>query len=66
MNTLAESQHYIIYKEYEYHIQTKQWKEWGRNKEGAEIWVDSIRYISNDIIEIITEDGTISKVDISH
>ncbi len=54
------------FKEYEYHTQTEQWKEWGRNKEGAEIWVDSVRCISHNIIEIITEDGDINKIDVFH
>lgn len=54
------------FKEYEYHTRTEQWKEWGRNKEGAEIWVDGIRCIGHNTIEIITEDGDIYKIDVYH
>lgn len=53
------------FKEYEYNTRTEQWIEWGRNNEGAEIWVDSIRCISNDTIEIITEDEIINNFELS-
>lgn len=52
------------FREYEYHTQTKQWREWGRNSAGAEIWVESIRYIDNKTIEIIAESGDIYQLNI--
>ena len=45
------------FMEYEYHKQTKQWKEWGRNNET--IWIESIKYIYGSMLEIETESGKI-------
>lgn len=53
------------FKDYEYYIKTKQWKEWGRGSENTEIWVNSIRFIDSHIIEIVTEDGNICKLNIN-
>lgn len=52
------------FKDYEYHIRTRQWREWGRDSGGMEIWVNSIKYIGDDVIEIVAEDGNISKLNI--
>lgn len=51
------------FREYEYCAQTEQWREWGRNN-GEEIWVESIKYIDNETIEIITESGEIYQLNI--
>lgn len=47
------------FREYEYHTQTEQWREWGRNNAEADIWIESVRYIDNKTIEIIAESGDI-------
>lgn len=51
------------FREYEYR-HTQQWKEWGRNNSGAEMWVESIRYIDNKTIEIVAESGDICQLNI--
>lgn len=52
------------FQEYEYHTRTKQWKEWGRNNEKADVWVESIRCIDNETIEVIAENGNVSKLNV--
>lgn len=52
------------FKDYEYNISVKQWREWGRNSDETEVWVDSIRDIGDNVIEIITENGAISKLNV--
>ena len=52
------------FREYEYHTQTEQWREWGRNNAEAEIWVESIRYIDNITVEIIAESGDIYQLNL--
>jgi hypothetical protein len=43
------------FKEYEYHIQTEQWKEWGRSEK--EVWIERIGCIRGKTVELITEYG---------
>ena len=50
------------FKEYEYHIQTEQWKEWGRNEK--EIWIESIECIHNKTVEFVTEYGQNSIINV--
>ena len=52
------------FREYEYHTQTEQWREWGRNNLEAEVWVESIRCIDNKTIEITAESGDIYQLNI--
>ena len=47
------------FREYEYDAATTQWKEWGRNGAGADIWVDSMRCINDDTIEVTDENGNV-------
>lgn len=46
--------------EYEYNKKANQWKEWGRNNKI--IWIESIKYIYDFILEIKTESGKIIKI----
>ena len=51
------------FREYDYHVQADPWKEWGRNK-AKEIWVESVRYIDNEIIEIESESVEVYRINI--
>lgn len=78
MAVISENEHFcamcgcgiIIYYlqppfiEYEYHKQTNQWKEWGRTKQGEDIWVESIKCIDNCNLEIETELGQIITINV--
>ena len=44
------------YEEYNYNIQSKQWKEWGRVNSDDTIWVEDIFLVDDKQIEIETED----------
>ncbi|NDO45332.1 hypothetical protein [Clostridium sp. MD294] len=46
--------------EYEYNKKANQWKEWGRNNKI--IWIESIKYIYDFMLEIKTESGKIIKI----
>lgn len=52
------------FQEYEYNTVTDQWKEWGRNCAEGDIWVDSIRCIDNNTVEVIDENGTVYVIDV--
>lgn len=43
------------FMEYEYNIQTRQWKEWGRN--GVDVWIENIESINDKTVGLITEQG---------
>ena len=43
------------FREYEYHIQTEQWREWGRYEE--QVWIERIGCINNKTVELLTEQG---------
>ena len=44
------------YKSFQYNVESTQWKEWGREDENSTIWVNNIKYIDEDNVEIETED----------
>lgn len=52
------------YEQYEYSVNTEQWKEWGRSNRKKLIWVDSVKQKTERVIEIQTEDGCIVELDI--
>ncbi len=46
------------FKEYEYHVQTEQWREWrewGRN--GEEMWVEGIESVNGKTVVCLSEAG---------
>ena len=43
------------FKEYEYNIQTTQWKEWGRNE--VDVWIEDIESIHDETVALMTEQG---------
>lgn len=52
------------YQEYEYNLNTNQWKEWGRNNTENLIWIDSVKQKNISTIEIEIEDGGIVELDV--
>ena len=49
------------FEEYEYNLQTSQWKEWGRIR-GEEIWVDHITCTEDKILVLETENNELHKI----
>ncbi len=45
------------YERYLHDVPSPQWKEWRREDENNTIWVNDIRYIDEDMIEVETEDS---------
>ena len=52
------------FREYEYYVTTSQWKEWGRECPKEVIWVDSIKCINDNTIEVIEENGNVYLLDV--
>lgn len=53
------------FQEYEYDLTTDQWKDWGRNCAMADIcWADKIRCIDNNVLEVVDENGNITKLNV--
>ena len=52
------------YEEYKYNVQSKQWKEWGRENPDNTVWVKSIFIADDKHIEIETEDMQTFIVDV--
>ena len=44
------------YERYFYNTQSPQWKEWGREDKDNTVWVDNIKYIDEEKVEIETEE----------
>ncbi|MBQ7775649.1 MAG: hypothetical protein IJ379_06985 [Lachnospiraceae bacterium] len=44
------------FQEYRYHTETQQWREWGREQD-AIVWVESVRFVDAETIEVVLEDG---------
>ena len=42
------------FREYEYNVQTDQWREWSRN---GDVWFEDIRCINSETIELLKEGG---------
>ena len=42
------------FREYEYNVQTDQWREWNRN---GDVWFEDIRCINSETIELLKEGG---------
>ena len=49
--------YYLVepFREYEYHVQTTQWKEWGRDE--IVVWIESIESIHGKTVELLSEQG---------
>lgn len=45
------------YERYSYNMRSPQWKEWGREDEDSTVWVNNIKYIDEEKVEIETEDS---------
>jgi len=52
------------FEEYQYHKKTSQWVEWGRSTANGDIWVENVKCLNDQQIEILTEDGKILKLNI--
>lgn len=52
------------FQQYEYYVATDQWKDWGRNSAEADVWLDHIRCINNDTIEVTEENGSVHIIDV--
>jgi len=45
------------FQEYQYNIQSEQWREWGRENSDKTIWVKNLVILENNHIEIETENA---------
>jgi len=54
------------FENYQYNSKTPQWKEWGRTNANNSVWIENIKLLDKQCIEIESENGIFKKINVYH